>query len=285
VTRNVVPVGSRGLDDYRLAVPHPFLVKPGEPADLAGRDPADDLGLDHETADTKRVALVERLAELQARLYAEQRRSILLVLQGLDTSGKDGTIRRVFTGLNPSGCHVVSFKAPAGAELQHDYLWRIHAQLPARGMLGAFNRSHYEDIVTTSVLGLIGGAERKRRIRHVRGFERMLVDEGYTLVKVFLNLSRDEQRKRLKARLHDSRKKWKFQLDDLENRARWDAYQHRYDDAITRTSTSWAPWYVVPADHKWASSLAVATLMVDALTAMDPQYPPPSVPLDGITVE
>jgi PPK2 family polyphosphate:nucleotide phosphotransferase len=262
-----------------------LLVQPGRPADLAARDPADRLGFDRAGAQTRLVELVSRLAALQVRLYAEHRRSILLVLQGLDTSGKDGTIRRVFTGLNPSGCRVVSFKAPTSTELAQDYLWRIHRQLPARGDIGAFNRSHYEDIVTTSVLGLISGSERRRRCRQVRGFERMLHDEGYTLVKVFLHLSWAEQGRRLRARLEKPEKRWKFQLDDLENRKRWDDYQRRYEDALTRTSTSWAPWYVVPADHKWVSSLAVATLMAAELEATDPQYPPPAVDLDGIVID
>ncbi len=262
-----------------------LVVKPGHPADLAARDPADRLGLDKADAQARLVQLVARLGELQIRLYAEQQRSILLVLQGLDTSGKDGTIRRVFTGLNPSGCHVVSFKAPTTTELAHDYLWRVHSQLPARGEIGAFNRSHYEDIVTASVLGLISGSQRRRRCRHVRGFERMLHDEGYTLVKVFLHLSAAEQGRRLEARLENPDKRWKFRLDDLDNRSRWDDYQRRYEDAITRTSTSWAPWYVVPADQKWVSSLAVATLMVAALEEMDPQYPPPLVDLDGIVID
>jgi PPK2 family polyphosphate:nucleotide phosphotransferase len=262
-----------------------LLVKPGHPADLATRDPADRLGLDKADTPARLVELVDRLGELQSRLYAEQQRSILLVLQGLDTSGKDGTIRRVFTGLNPSGCRVVSFKAPTTTELAHDYLWRIHGRLPARGEIGAFNRSHYEDIVTTSVLGLISGSQRRRRCRHVRGFERMLHDEGCTLVKVFLHLSWAEQGRRLQARLENPDKRWKFRLDDLDNRSRWDDYQRRYEDAITRTSTSWAPWYVVPADHKWVSSVAVATLMVAALDDMDPQYPPPAVDLEGIVID
>ena len=262
-----------------------LLVKPGTPADLATRDPADRLGIEKADGQARLVELVTRLGELQTRLYAEQQRSVLLVLQGLDTSGKDGTIRRVFTGLNPSGCHVVSFKAPTTNELAHDYLWRVHRQLPARGDIGAFNRSHYEDIVTTSVLGLISGSQRRRRCRHVRGFERMLRDEGYTLVKVFLHLSRAEQGRRLEARLENPDKRWKFRLDDLDDRSRWDDYQRRYEDAITRTSTSWAPWYVVPADYKWVSSVAVATLMVAALEEMDPLFPPPAVDLDGIVID
>ena len=227
------------------------------------------------------------LASLRSRSGCTQKaqRSVLLVLQGMDTSGKDGTIRRVFTGLNPSGVHVVSFKAPTTTEHEHDYLWRIHAELPRRGTIGAFNRSHYEDIVTVEVLGLITAAERKRRIRHVREFERMLAEEGTTVLKVFLHLSKDEQRKRLEARLADPAKRWKFRLDDLENRGRWDDYMRRYDAAITATSTHVAPWYVVPADHKWASGLAVAELLATTLEAMNPQVPAPVIDLEGVVIE
>jgi PPK2 family polyphosphate:nucleotide phosphotransferase len=262
-----------------------LVVEPGQPAEFTKRKSDDDLGYDKPRATARRLVLVERLAELQARLYGENRRTVLLVLQGLDTSGKDGTVRRVFTGVNPSGCHVVSFKAPTQAELAHDYLQRIHVAIPARGMLGVFNRSHYEDIVTTSVLGLIDAAQRKRRCRHVRSFERMLHDEGITMVKVFLHLSRDEQRRRLLARVQDPAKHWKFQADDLKTRAHFEEYMRRYDDAIGRTSTSWAPWYVVPADHKWASSLAVAELLVATLDAMDPQYPEPGVDLGDVVID
>jgi PPK2 family polyphosphate:nucleotide phosphotransferase len=262
-----------------------LIVKPGEPAEFAKRKSDDDLGYDKSRGTARRLALVERLAEYQARLFGEHRRTVLLVLQGLDTSGKDGTVRRVFTGVNPSGCHVVSFKAPTQEELAHDYLRRIHVAIPARGMIGVFNRSHYEDIVTTSVLGLIDGAERKRRCRQVRDFERILHDEGITMVKVFLHLSRDEQRRRLLSRVQDPDKHWKFEADDLKTRAHFEEYMRRYDDAISRTSTSWAPWYVVPADHKWASALAVAELLVATLEGMDPQYPEPQVDLSDVVID
>jgi PPK2 family polyphosphate:nucleotide phosphotransferase len=260
-------------------------VEPGRSADLEHRDPGDRLGLDKEQARTETQDFVARAAALQERLFAEERRAVLLVLQGMDTSGKDGTIRRVFTGLNPAGVRVVSFKAPTLTELQHDYLWRIHAELPARGTIGAFNRSHYEDIVTVEVLGLITAAQRKRRIRQVREFERTLVEEGTTILKVFFHLSKDEQRKRLEARLADPAKRWKFRLDDLENRARWDDYVRGYEAAITATSTRAAPWYVVPADHKWASGRAVAELLATTLERMNPQVPPPAIDLEGVVVE
>ena len=202
----------------------------------------------------------------------------------MDTSGKDGTIRRVFTGLNPSGVHVVSFKAPTTTELEHDYLWRIHAELPRRGTIGAFNRSHYEDIVTVEVLGLITAAQRKRRIRHVREFERMLAEEGTTMLKVFLHLSKDEQRKRLEARLADPAKRWKFRLDDLENRAAGTT-TCAATTPRSRPPRRVAPWYVVPADHKWASGLAVAELLATTLEAMNPQVPAPVIDLEGVVIE
>jgi PPK2 family polyphosphate:nucleotide phosphotransferase len=261
-----------------------LVVRPGEPANLSGRASDDALGFDKARATVRRQQLVERLSDLQTRLYAEQERALVLVLQGLDTSGKDGTIRRVFTGVNPSGCRVVSFKAPAGSELQHDYLRRVHQQVPQRGMIGVFNRSHYEDVVTASVLGVVDRRGRKRRCRHVRAFERMLHDEGFVLVKVFLHLGLEEQRRRLVARLADPEKHWKFDPADLAARALWDEYMGAYEDAITDTSTSWAPWHVVPADRKWASSLAVAELVVGRLEAMNPQPPEPKADLADVVI-
>ncbi len=208
-----------------------------------------------------------------------------LVLQGVDTSGKDGVIRRVLTGLNPQGCSVTSFKAPTSLELQRDYLWRVHAACPARGRLGVFNRSHYEDVVAARVLGIVDEAHWRRRYRHLRDFEQMLHDEGTTVVKVFLHISRDEQRARLQARLDDPTKRWKFRLDDLEARRQWNAYQSAYEDAITETSTDDAPWWVVPSDRKWVRDVAVTTVLLDAFRRLDPQYPPPDPSLDGVIVE
>jgi PPK2 family polyphosphate:nucleotide phosphotransferase len=262
-----------------------LLVAPGGEARLAARSTNEKFGLDKAEAERRLGEHVERLRDLHVRLWAEHKRSVLLVLQGMDASGKDGTIKRVFTGLNPQGCRVVSFKAPAGDELEHDYLWRIHNALPIAGDIGIFNRSHYEDVVTTRVLGIIGDRERKRRTRHITEFERMLVDEGTTIVKVFLHLGKDEQRKRLQKRLADPLKRWKFRLDDLETRKRWDEYMALYDETITATSTEHAPWYVVPADHKWVSGLLVAELLADALDAMNPQIPPPHDDLDGVTID
>jgi PPK2 family polyphosphate:nucleotide phosphotransferase len=260
-------------------------VPPGRPANLAKRDPSDRLGFDDKEAGLTRLAgLLAELGLLQNRLWAEARRSLLLVLQGLDASGKDGTISHLFTGVNPQGCRVHSFKAPTGDELAHDYLWRIHAACPAHGEIGVFNRSHYEDVVTVRVTGLAPKQVWKHRPGHISDFERMLVDEGTTLVKVFLNVSKDEQGRRLQERLENPEKQWKFRREDLENRARFDDYIAAYDDVLTETSTSWAPWYVVPADRNWIRNLAVAELLVGALRAMDPQLPPPNPELKGLQI-
>jgi PPK2 family polyphosphate:nucleotide phosphotransferase len=259
-------------------------VEPGRPAALTTRDPRATFGFDKASGNAKRVELVERINFLQQRLYAEGRRSLLLVLQGLDASGKDGTIRRVFTGVSPQACRVVSFKAPTSTELAHDFLWRIHAALPERGFIGVFNRSHYEDIVTARILGLLPREVWERRPRDVNAFERMLYDEGTTIVKVFVNVSKEEQAERLRERLEDPEKRWKFKNSDLETRTRWDEYMAAYEETIAATSKRWAPWHVVPADRNWVKALAVATLLVDALERMDPQLPDPEPGLEDLEI-
>jgi len=260
-------------------------VDPGRPARLAKRDPGDRLGLvDKQSSATHLAELVAELALLHNRLRAEARRSLLLVLQGLDASGKDGTISHVFTGVNPQGCSVHSFKAPVGAELAHDYLWRVHAACPARGEIGIFNRSHYEDAVTVRVNALAPKNVWKRRPAHICEFERMLTDEGTTVLKVFLNVSPEEQRKRLQERLANPEKAWKFRREDLDTRSRFDEYMSAYDDVLTETSTDWAPWHIVPADHNWVRNFAVAELLVGALRAIDPQLPAPDPELKGVRI-
>jgi PPK2 family polyphosphate:nucleotide phosphotransferase len=173
---------------------------------------------------------------------------------------------------------------PTPTEAAHDYLWRIHRAMPARGDIGIFNRSHYEDVVAARVIGAIDDDQRKRRYEHINNFEKMLLDEGTTVVKIFLHVGKDEQRRRLQARLDDPEKRWKFDRSDLETRKRWDEYLRLYDSAITATSTKWAPWYVVPADHKWVSGVAAATILLHTLDKLDPKIPPPKEPLDGIVV-
>jgi PPK2 family polyphosphate:nucleotide phosphotransferase len=265
--------------------PEALRVEPGSAAAIQDRDPRDTLGLDKHDGHKLLGTLHERLEGLQERLYAEGARSLLVVLQGLDASGKDGVIRSVFTGLNPQGCRVASFKAPTSTELAHDYLWRIHAALPARGEIGIFNRSHYEDIVAVRILKLAPAEVWGRRPGQIREWERMLTDEGTTIVKVFLNVSKDEQRKRLQERIDNPEKRWKFRRDDLKVRKRFDDYIAAYEEALTDTSTEWAPWHVVPADRNWVKSVAVAQLLVDALERIDPKLPEPEPGIEKLRVE
>ena len=251
-----------------------LVVDPGSAARLERRDPRDTLGLPgKKEAHAQLAALLEELSSLQERLYAEGNRSILLILQGLDASGKDGTIRRVFTGVNPQGCRVTSFKVPTPLELAHDFLWRVHAECPARGMIGIFNRSHYEDVVTVRVLGLaLEGVWRQRPERIVE-FERLLTEEGTTVLKCFLHVSAEEQRERFAERLSDPTKRWKHNPKDEETSRRYDEYTAAYEAALTATSTDFAPWYVIPADRNWVRNVAVATVLVEALRRLDPQFP------------
>lgn len=263
-----------------------LLVRPGTAAGLAERDPADRLGLEGKKESAPRLeTLLEELSSFQTRLWAEGSRALLLVLQGLDASGKDGTVRSLFSGVNPQGVRVVSFKAPGTNELAHDYLWRIHALCPARGEIGIFNRSHYEDIATVRVLRLAPEHIWRRRAAHVRAFEQLLVDEGTTVLKVFLHLSQEEQLERFQERLDDPDKRWKFRSGDLDTRARWDDYAAAYEEAITETSTDWAPWHVVPADRNWVRNVAVAELLVETLRRLDPQLPEPEEGLDDLVIE
>ncbi len=261
-------------------------VAPGSTPRLAERDPGDDLGLGtKDAAKGLRDHLAERLSMLQGRLFAEGARSVLLVLQGLDASGKDGVIRRVFEGVNPMGVHVVSFRAPTETERAHDYLWRVHAELPPRGDIGVFNRSHYEDVVAVRMHALAPEGVWRRRPGHIRDWERMLVEEGTTVVKVFLNVSKEEQRKRFQERIDDPEKRWKFRTADLDVRERFDAYLDAWDEVIHETSTEWAPWHVVPADRNWVKSTAVASLVVDTLELLDPRLPDPEPGIEGLVIQ
>jgi PPK2 family polyphosphate:nucleotide phosphotransferase len=262
-----------------------LLVEPGSAAGLDKRKADSRLGLTVKAEAKEEVAtLIEELSVLHNRLYAEGRRSLLLILQGLDASGKDGTIKSVLTGVNPQGCRIVSFKEPTATELAHDYLRRVHLACPERGEIGIFNRSHYEDVVSARVRGLAPKAVWSRRPRHIREFERLLVDEGTSVVKVFLHVSREEQRKRLCERLANPEKRWKFRESDLDDRARWDEFMQAYDDVIRATSTKWAPWYVVPADHNWVRNLVVARIVLEALRRIDPQLPEPESDLSDLVV-
>jgi PPK2 family polyphosphate:nucleotide phosphotransferase len=226
-----------------------------------------------------------RLVELQARLYAEQSRSLLVVLQAMDAGGKDGTIRSVFDGVNPQGVRVASFKAPTAEELAHDFLWRVHAQTPAHGEITVFNRSHYEDVLITRVHGLVPRPVWRARYGRIRAFEELLIAEGTTIVKLMLHISRDEQRVRLQERVDDPAKRWKFNQADLAERAYWDDYQAAFSGAIGATCTKHAPWYVVPADRNWYRDWAVLSILVETLERMNPQFPPAPEGVEGTVVE
>jgi PPK2 family polyphosphate:nucleotide phosphotransferase len=263
-----------------------FRVKPGSAAELSKRQTDDRAGLAGKAeGKIELTKLVDELSLLHNRLYAEAKRSLLLVLQGLDASGKDGTIKSVLTGVNPQGCRIVSFKEPTATELAHDYLWRVHMACPQRGEIGIFNRSHYEDVVTARVRRLVPKETWSLRPHHIRQFERLLVDEGTTVIKVFLHVSREEQGKRLRERLANPEKAWKFRRGDLDDRARWDEFMRAYDDVVGETSTEWAPWYVVPADHNWVRNVLVARILVDALRRIDPQLPPPEQGLSDLEID
>ena len=227
----------------------------------------------------------EQLADLGYRLYAENRRSVLVVLQGMDTSGKDGTIRSIMHGLNPQSCRVTSFKAPSSEELDHDFLWRVHSAVPRRGNVGIFNRSHYEDVLVVRVHSLVPTAEWQSRFERINEFEKLVTESGTKIVKCFLHISKEEQRERLQARLDNPNKTWKFNSGDLKERKLWGEYQAAYEDAITRCNSTHAPWHVIPSDRKWYRNLVVSRLLVNVLTEMDPQFPPPEEDLDGIVIE
>jgi len=254
-----------------------YRVKPGSAPGLDQRDASATNGLpatkDERTA---RIAqLAAKVDSLQDLLYAERQHKILIVLQGMDTSGKDGTIRHVFSEVDPLGVRAVSFKAPVGEELERDYLWRVHRQVPGKGEIVIFNRSHYEDVLITRVHGWIDRAECERRYDQINAFERLLAETGTTILKFFLHISKDEQRARLQARLDDPAKRWKFNPRDLEERKKWDVYMQAYEDAIAATSSEWAPWYVVPADSKSARNLLVSSILVETLEGLKMSYPQP----------
>ena len=264
----------------------PYLVKPGKKVDLNDY-PTDETGRfrSKEESLPETEKLSGRLGELQQVLYAQAKYSVLVVLQGMDTSGKDGAIRTVFSSVNPQGCQVVSFKSPSSLELAHDYLWRIHAATPAAGMITIFNRSHYESLLIERVKSLVPEERWSRRFDHVNAFERMLVDEGTTVIKFFLHISKEEQKQRLEERLHDPQKNWKFNPGDLEERKRWDDYQRAYEDVLRKCSTDHAPWYIVPADRKWFRNWVLSDIIVRTVEKLDLKYPPPVAGIEKLRVE
>jgi PPK2 family polyphosphate:nucleotide phosphotransferase len=263
------------------------LVAPGSIVDLSARDPRDASGFEGGKREARAALddLTTRLAGLQELLYAEGERRVLVILQAMDTGGKDGTIRHVFRGVNPQGVKVASFKRPTQIELAHDYLWRVHPHVPGDGEIVIFNRSHYEDVLVVRVRGLAPESVWSRRYDHINDFERMLADEGTTLLKFFLHISKEEQAARLRARLADPHRHWKFDVGDLAERDRWDDYERAFEAVLGRTSTDWAPWYVVPADRKWYRNLVVGTVLAQTLESFGMQYPEPTEDLSGIVVE
>jgi PPK2 family polyphosphate:nucleotide phosphotransferase len=256
--------------DFRAAL----RVQPGSRVRLGRRDHGETLGWDKVSAATELEKQLGRLTELQDRFWAEAKRSVLVVLQGIDAAGKDGTINKVMEAFNPQGCPVTSFKVPSSEELAHDYLWRVHKAVPRKGEIGIFNRSHYEDVLVVRVHDLVPKAVWSRRYDEINDFERHLAANGTTIVKFFLTIDRDEQRDRFQARYDDPTKRWKFSMGDLAERKLWDDYQAAFDDALTKTSTEPAPWYVIPANRKWFRNLAVATILADTIAALRPAYPP-----------
>ncbi len=255
------------MDKYRF--------KPGSKLKLSGIDPDDKTMFtgNKEAAQKAIVKLVDEIESLQELLWAEHKHKFLVVIQAMDTGGKDGVIRNVFDGVNPLGVRVASFKAPTSLELEHDYLWRIHQQAPGKGEMVIFNRSHYEDVLIVRVRNLAPEAVWRKRYDQINNFEQMLAEEGTKIIKIFLHISRDEQKERLEARLADKTKHWKFNVADLKERERWDDYLRAYDDVMQRTSTAHAPWYVVPANRKWYRDLVVATIVRDALNDLNMKYP------------
>ncbi len=236
-------------------------------------------------AEAEFESLREELIDLQYRLYAHGKHKLLIVLQAMDAGGKDGAIRHVFRGVNPQGVRVTSFKAPTAEDLAHDFLWRIHKAVPAAGMIGVFNRSHYEDVLIVRVEHLVPELVWRARYDQINQFERMLADSGTTILKFYLHISPAEQKERFQARLDDPQKRWKFSLEDLEKRKQWDDYQAAYEELLERCTTPWAPWHAIPADQKWYRNLALTRVIVDTIKRLDPHCPPASDALVGVVID
>ncbi len=263
-----------------------MLVKPGTKVSLKKLDPAD-TGSYKDAGEVEGLLKrqLDELIELQQLLYAESRRALLIVLQGMDTSGKDGTIRHVMAGMSPLGVQVQAFKAPNDEELAHDFLWRVHQKVPRFGYIGIFNRSHYEDVLIVRVHDLVPRKVWKARYAQINQFEKILTANGITVLKFFLHISKDEQKKRLEERLHDPTRHWKLSMKDVEERGYWSAYRKAYEAVLHKCSTPWAPWYVIPADHKWYRNLCVAEIVVKTLRDFKMDYPTPTVDLSQVVIK
>lgn len=263
-----------------------YMLKPGEAPRLAERSAQPiEQGLRKGEARALLAELQPQLNELQTLLYANRKHALLIVLQGMDTSGKDGVIKHVVGAFNPQGCQVTSFKVPTATELAQDYLWRIHRATPPKGMVGIFNRSHYEDVLVVRVENLVPPEVWGKRYEHINAFEKLLADSGTIVLKFFLHISHDEQRKRLANRLADPKAHWKFNPSDLEARSKWDAYMAAYETALERCNTPYAPWYIIPADRKWYRNLVISRILKDRLEALDMQWPPLHEAWRGITID
>lgn len=262
------------MSDLERSIIEKLQVVPGERFGLKDRDPRDSsLFGDEKETKAATATLAKSIDALQDRLYSEGSRALLIILQGTDTSGKDGTIRSVFNSTGPLGVSVHAFGPPSRLELEHDYLWRVHAACPRRGTIGIFNRSHYEDVLIAKVRGLASKEAVEQRYEQINAFEKMLVENGTTILKFMLHISKDEQKERLQARLDDPAKHWKFNPSDLEDRKHWDEYQEAYEIMLQRCSTPHAPWHVIPADRKWVRNAAIASIVKATLEDMNPQYP------------
>ncbi len=262
-----------------------FRVKPGTSISLAEIDPDDTAGLkgkDDARDELKKIRM--RISAMQERLWAEHRQSLLVVLQATDTGGKDGTIKHVFKGINPQGCRVWGFKVPSQEEADHDVLWRYHRRAPAKGMITVFNRSQYEEVLVVRAKQLVPKKVWEQRYEMINQFEEILARSGTRIIKFYLHISKDEQKERLQARLDQPDKRWKFSIGDLDDRARWDDYQRAFEDAINRCSTDYAPWYVIPANHKWARDVIVARAVLKTLEDMNPRFPPEEPGLDEVVI-
>ncbi|MCP3706896.1 polyphosphate kinase 2 family protein [Paraburkholderia sp. CNPSo 3274] len=272
------------LDDYR--VPY-FSDKKTETFSLSALDPAaKPFSSGSKDGDRDRLAEIgNKLDVLQERLHAQRDHRVLLVLQGMDTSGKDGTIRGVFHEVDPLGLRIVPFRAPTSIEAARDFLWRVHLQVPAAGELAIFNRSHYEDVLVPRVIGQIDSAECERRYRQIRDFEALLEQSGTSIIKCMLHISKDEQRSRIQARIDDPTKHWKFDVSDLEARKHWDAYQAAYHDALAATSTEYAPWFVIPANSKSHRNVMVGELLLRLMESLKLEYPPAKAELKGLKID
>lgn len=264
-----------------------YLVKQGTKVDLRDWNP-NDKSLFESGKGAGKLHLIElnnELMTLQETLYAEQKHKILIVLQGMDTSGKDGTIKHVFKGVNPQGVRIANFKVPSKEELAHDFLWRVHKQVPGKGEIVIFNRSHFEDVLIVRVHELVPKSVWSNRYSQINCFEKMLSEEGTIILKFFLFIDLDEQKERLQARLDDPNKQWKFRKGDLDERILWSDYSKAYEDMLSNTSTDFAPWYIIPSNRKWYRNLVIGSTLVETLKKLNMEYPQPEEDLEGITIE